>query len=341
MSGAEERLGDRAVWLIEGDDPGLVSEATRSVIDELVGEADRSLVLEDFRGEEVDLGVVADACQTPPFLGDRRVVVLRDVGRWTTEEVGPLLAYLEDPLPTTTLVLAAGGGKAAAKLVAAVKKHGHVMGTTVSGKEAKSWLKQRLRDAPITLTGAAEARLEAHLGEDVSRLTGLVEVLVAAYGEKARIGPEELEPYLGEAGSVAPWDFTGAIDEGETEAALSLLHRMLSAGERHPLVVLAILHRHVQSVLRVSSPSITTEAQAADAMGIAKGRSTFPAKKALTTARRLGPDGAGQMIALVAEAEVALKGGLDWPGELVLEVLVARLCRLSRTTGGRGRRRAA
>lgn len=304
-----------------------------------MGDGDRSLILEDFRGDDVDLGVVVDACQTPPFLGDRRVVVLRDIGRWSTEEVTPLLSYLEDPLPTSTLVLATGAGKTAAKLVAAVKKHGHVMGTSVSGREARSWLKERLRQAPITLTGAAEAHLEAHLGEDVSRLTGLIEVLVAAYGEKARLGPEELEPYLGEAGSVVPWDFTDAIDAGQAEAALSLLHRMLSAGERHPLVILAIIHRHVQSVLRVSSGSITTEAQAAVALGIAKGRSTFPAKKALTTARRLGPDGAGQMIALVAEAEVALKGGLDWPGELVLEVLVARLCRLSRTTGGRGRPR--
>src|SRR6202011_122119 len=101
------------------------------------------------------------------------------------------------------------------------------------------------------------------------------------YGDGARLVPADVEPYLGEAGSVAPWDFTDAIDTGDADLGLRLLHRLLGAGDRHPLVVLAILHRHVQSLLRVDGPEIRTEAQAAEAMGIARGRSTFPAKKAL------------------------------------------------------------
>ena len=70
---------------------------------------------------------------------------------------------------------------------------------------------------------------------------------------------------------MAPWTFTDAIDAGRTADALIQLHRLLGGGERHPLVVLAILHRHVQSLLRVDSPSIRTEGEAAAAMGIATG----------------------------------------------------------------------
>jgi DNA polymerase III delta subunit len=117
--------------------------------------------------------------------------------------------------------------------------------------------------------------------------------------------------------------------------ALTLLHRMLEAGERHPLVVLAIVHRHVLSLLRVDSPAIRTEADAARALGIAKGRSTFPAKKALASARAMGSEAIADSVRLVADAELALKGARDWPPELVLDVLVARLCRLSRAAGGR------
>jgi hypothetical protein len=72
-------------------------------------------------------------------------------------------------------------------------------------------------------------------------------------------------------------------------------------------------------------------------MGIAKGRSTFPAKKALTSVRRIGGPGVAEAICLVADAELSLKGKLDWPGEMVLEVLVARLCRLARSGGGSAR----
>ncbi len=291
--------------------------------------------MEEHGGDELDVSVVADACRTPPFLADRRVVVLRDVGARSSEDLAPIIAYLDDPSPTTALILVAGGGRPAPKVVAAVKAHGHVVDTRIAGRESRTWIRDRLAAAAISLDAEATSRLEAHLGEDVSRLGALIEVLAAAYGDGARLHAADVEPYLGEAGGVAPWDLTDAIDAGQAEVALPLLHRMLGSGARHPLVVLAILHRHVSSILRVEDPGIATEGAAAVAMGIAKGRSTFPAKKALAAARRLGPAGAADAIGHVADAELALKGKVDWPPELVLEVLVARLCFLSRRSATR------
>ena len=321
-----------SAWLVTGDDPSLVTEAVGNLVAKLIGPADRSLVLEDFSGEELELGSVVDACRTPPFLADRRVVVVRDAGRFVLDQLQPIISYLEDPLPTTRLVVAGGGGQLPAKFVAAFRQSpaAEVVSTDVSSKEAHGWVTDRLAHAPVRLAAAAAALVEAHLGEDLNRLTSLLAVLETAYGAGARIGPEELEPYLGQPGSVPPWDLTDAIDRGQTEQALQLLHRLTEAGGRHPLVVLAILQRHFGNILRVQSPTITSEAQAAQALGIAKGRSTFPARKALDAARRLGPGGSGDAIIALADAELALKGKLEWGPELVLEVLVARLCRLSR-----------
>ncbi|MHB1533311.1 MAG: DNA polymerase III subunit delta [Acidimicrobiales bacterium] len=335
MAGEEGSAG-RAAWLVQGGDETLVSEAVRGLIDELVGDGDRTLMVEDFRGDEVDLAIVADAARTPPFLAERRVLVVRDVTRFTTEELAPLLAYLDDPLPSTALVLVGGEGRVAPKLLSAVKAHGHVVSTSVSSREAYAWMRERIHAAPVRLDAATASRVEAHLGEDVGRLPALLDMLVAVYGEGARLGPDDVEPYLGEAGSVTPWDFTDAIDAGKSDVALRLLHRMLGAGERHPLVVLATLHRHVQSLLRVQSPEVTTEAKAASVLGIAAGRSTYPAKKALASARRLGPDAVVAAVGLVADAELSLKGAQDWPPVVVLEVLVARLCQLARMKGRRG-----
>jgi DNA polymerase-3 subunit delta len=314
----------------------LVTEAVAKLVSELVGGGDRSLVLEDFSGEELELGAVADACRTPPFLADRRVIVVRDAGRFSGEQLKPLLSYLEDPMPTSRLVVASGSGTLPAKFVTAFKQSpaAVVVPTDVSSREAHGWVTDRLAHAPVRLAPAAAALVETHLGEDLNRLGSLLAVLETAYGPGARIGPDELAPYLGQPGSVPPWDLTDAIDRGEAGQALQLLHRLTDAGGRHPLVVLAILQRHFSNILRVQSPSIASEAQAAEALGIGKGRSTFPAKKALDAARRLGSGGSGDAILLLADAELALKGKLEWDGQLVLEVLVARLCRLSRAARG-------
>ena len=63
-------------------------------------------------------------------------------------------------------------------------------------------------------------------------------------------------------------------------------------------------------------------------LGLPKGKSTFRAKKTLEQGRVLGSDGVARAIALLAEADLDLRGASTWPDQLVLEVLVGRLARL-------------
>ena len=70
-------------------------------------------MVEEFGGpgvDQFDVGAVVDACMTPPFLVERRIVVVRDAGQLTAPDAKRLVAYLGDPLPTTVLVLVGGGG---------------------------------------------------------------------------------------------------------------------------------------------------------------------------------------------------------------------------------------
>jgi DNA polymerase III subunit delta len=315
-------------YLVRGDDPVILGDAVKVLVSELVGEEDPSFVLEELSGDEYTPSAVVDAAQTPPFFGDRRVVVARDVGRFTTAEAAPLIAYLADPLPTTKLVLVGGGGQLPRTLVDAVRKVGHVVDTAVpSGRGRSAWLAGRLKEGPVRLDASASALVGAHLGEEVGRLSALLDILAAAYGEGAKVGVDEVTPFLGQAGPVAPWDLTDAIDAGDVPAALGHLRRMLAAGARHPLVVLATLHTHFGRMLRLEGAGIADEREAAAALGLTG--STFPAKKALAATRRVGHAGVARAITLLADADLALKGAVDWPPELVLEVLVARLARLA------------
>jgi len=321
---------DLPVYLVRGDDPVLTGDAVRQLVGDLVGEDDPAFAVEDLAGDDYEMAAVVEAAQTPPFFGSRRVVVARSVGRFSAQDVAPLLAYLSDPLETTALVLVGGGGQIARGLLDAVKKTGHVIdaGAPSGGKARQSWLSSQLKAAPVNLDGAAAALLTTHLGEAVGRLPALIELLTAAYGEGAGVGEDELLPFLGAAGGVAPWDLTDAIDRGDTPAALENLHRLLANG-RHPLVILASLHNHYTRILRLEGSGAADEKAAAEMLGITG--STFPARKALSQARRLGPDAVARAITLLADADLALKGSIEWPEGLVLEVLVARLSRL----GGR------
>jgi DNA polymerase III subunit delta len=326
-----------ASYVVRGDDPSLVAQAVRDLLTKLVGDEDHSMVVEEHGtagGDDVDVGAVVDALTTPPFLTSRRVVVVRDAGRLDSAQAARLAQCLKDPIPGVILVLAGGGGTIPAALVkAATAGTGAALDTAVgTGRARTQWLTEHLRGAPVRLDARAAARLGEHLGSDVSRLRGILETLASAYGSGATIDVDRLEPFLGEAGSLAPWDLTDAVDAGDTAMAMAVLRRLIGAGSMHPLVVLAILHRHYQAMLRLDGSGVTSGEEAAALLGA---RSVYPAKKALEQGRRMGAGRIGRAVTLLGQADLDVRGRSALSADTVLEVLVARLSRLGSVSGSR------
>ena len=327
--------------LVRGDDPSLVAQSVRDLLVRLAGDEDPATVVEEYGGgaDDIDVGTIVDALTTAPFLTEQRIVVVRDAGRLGAADSARLTDWLAAPVPGVVLVLVGGGGTIPAGLVRAIDKAGSVTDTSVrAGRDRSQWLAGQLRDAPVRLSGTAAAMLDAHLGGDLHRLAGLLDTLEDAYGPGATVDESELAPFLGQAGRVAPWDLTDAIDKGDSAAALAMLARLTGAGELHALAVLAVLHRHYQAMLRLDGVQVSSADEAAEIAGM---RSAYPAKKALDQARHLGSARIGRAVELLAAADLDLRGRSGLDDAVILEVLVARLSRLggTRQVAGAGRRR--
>jgi DNA polymerase-3 subunit delta len=347
---------DASVYLLKGSDAVLLNEAAVGLVDRLVGENDRSLVLEELGVEryqiddtaEIAIAPLVDAAQTPPFLTDRRVVVGRHVGVFGTKDrIAPLVDYLNDPLPTTALVLAWEKDPRPNRqkqlppvpktLADAIKKAGGVVietGVSDRGKDREAWFDDQFEAAGLRLDRAARARVVAQLSGDPGRVHGLITTLTATFGPNTGLGVDDVEPYLGDASEVKPWDLTDAIDDGDVPRAMECLQRMMHAGSAHPLQVVATLHNHYARMLRLDGADVRGESEAAELLGM-RGRSTFPAKKAMQVGRRLGSDRLHEFVQLLATADLDLKGASAVPDSAVIEVLVARLASRSRTAGRR------
>ncbi|MEP6658832.1 MAG: DNA polymerase III subunit delta [Acidimicrobiales bacterium] len=322
------------VWLVYGDDEVLLAGRVNALVNEFVGSADRSLMVDDLDGVDYAIAAIVDAAQTPPFLTDTRVVVARGVERFTTDELPVLAAYLADPLPTTALILATAGGRAPKLLSDAVKRGGgDVVSSDVSSRarDRLTWIDEQLAASGLRVDAAARNVVAETLGEDINRLGAVLETLESTFGAGARLHADDIRPFLGDAGAVPPWELTDAIDRGDTAAALANLSRLVRGGERHPLQILATLHAHYTRMLRLDGAGASDEATAAALLGM-KG-STYPARKALDQGRRLGHDGVARAVNLLAAADLDLRGAKEWSGDLVLEVLVARLSKLGPSRG--------
>ena len=315
-----------ALHLITGDDESLVHSAVTELVHRLVGNGDRTMMVDDFASEDYELRAVVDAAQTMPFLTDKRVVVARGIGRFTADDVVPLVAYLGDPLPSTDLVLVGGGGRVVKSLTDALKKSGAATTNTApptSKRDRSLWIEEQVVGAGMRLDPGALNTLAGWMGEEAGRLAGVLDTLESVYGNTRKLTTADIEPFLGDAGSVPPWDLTDAIDRGDTKTSLELLARMMQS--RHPLQVMATLHSHYVKLLKVDGTDANSEAAVAEVLGIKPG---FPARKVLDQYRKLGSTGAARAVSLLAQADLDLRGQRDLPEDLVMEVLVARLSRL-------------
>jgi DNA polymerase III subunit delta len=165
------------------------------------------------------------------------------------------------------------------------------------------------------------------MGEDAGRLRAVLDTLLSTYGAGRRLSATDVAPFLGDGGGVPPWDLTDAIDRGDVPGALALLTRMMGAGDRHPLQVMAILHGHFSRLMRLDGAGAHSESDAASILNLKSG---FQARKALDQYRKLGAENVRRAVQLLAEADLDLRGVRDLPDEAVMEIVVARLCRLSR-----------
>ena len=320
-------------YLITGDDARLISARLSDLVDELVGDADRSSVYESFDLAEAQsddraaaLAMAVNAAQTQSLFADFKVVVVRNVDI-TPLNVEPLVAFLRTPTEQCHLIVTAGG-RIPKALNDALKKAGTAnFETTPPSKrrELVEWYKAKFIEAGLKIDPVALEEVVDWLGQDSARLPGLLDVLASTYGQKQRLSYEDVSPFLGQAGHVQPWDLTDAVDTGDTATALFMLRRMLRSGEFHPFQIMSLLHNHYTKALRLDGSGASDPSQA---MALIGSRSDYQGRKYLELSRALGPKKMFDAVQLLARSDRALRGGTGLENEVVLEIMIARLSRL-------------
>lgn len=324
---------------VVGSDATMVYDALHNVIVDALGDLDPAFALEDFTAKDVTaagestLPRVLEALNTPAFLVDRRIVVVRDAQLLVADEVAALSAWMATPTPATVLILAVVGAKSNRLVKAASAVVEVNVGSRVA--ERVTFVKEKMVEYDVVVDHATAQRIAEQVGDDVARVDALARTLQAIFGS-APLNFARVEPYLGDAGDVPAWDLTDALDAGDATKAISVARRMLESRQRAGLQLISMLARHYLNMARVEGSDARTKEEAAALLGV----NAFPAGKALQQGRQLGAERLSTAVRWLTEADLALKGGVSYGGKdlesdldvtelTVIEVLVARLARLS------------
>lgn len=261
MASLQEQIASdpaRAVWLILGKEPLLVERAVSSIV-EAVTPMCGPPAFNVFSGRlsDGDADEALTTARTVPMMSERRLVVVAELEKGKNAFFESLLGYLEDPSPTTTLILhgtgyppvVKGGRSWSKKVATAVGKVG------VSHKFGDRDVDpQRFAVAHATELGHKLGRREAKLlvdlvGSDLGRVAREVEKAALYVPSGDPITADAVVEACSMLAEAEVWDLTAGIVGRDPNQALACLHRLLEAGES-PHRLLALVMWQMRTVLR-------------------------------------------------------------------------------------------
>src|SRR5690242_5394361 len=110
LKGLKQGAAPGPVYYLHGEEDVLKEEAVRALLERAVEAASRDFNVDTRAAADVDPETLRALVDTPPMLAERRAVVLRGIEQLKTKSKtrDELIRYLDNPNPTTVLILVQG-----------------------------------------------------------------------------------------------------------------------------------------------------------------------------------------------------------------------------------------
>ncbi len=311
------------VYLIYGTQELQLEQALDRLKSRLSAVADLDFNLQTFRGEASKADEVLSACNTMPFMSERRLVIVRDVDKMGKADLDALAAYARAPAETTTLVLVAEKVDRRTGLYAAVEKLGGVA-------EYKAPRKSEYPSAVLEMFAshgrsvgrdAAETLVKA-VGHDLGRLSIEVDKVIAFAGDQRTLSRNDIEEVMSTTASTSIFEFLDALGSRDARTTMRYANELLAQGESPNRI-------HAMAVMRVrdlvATQALANRGQAsAAACATALRRPEWQVRDYPRQAGRFAPGELVGALRHAAAAEAEMKTSRD--SRLVLERWMLAVC---------------
>lgn len=162
----------------------------------------------------IDLSTVPEICHRIPMFSDFQVVILKECQAVRTDDMNILVKYIENPSPSTVLVLAGRGALLKGSLMTAAKKSSQVSildAKKIYDSELPRYIASFINARGLNVNQKALAMLSEYIGSDLSRLYNEIGKLTEILGPGAMVTPEAIERHIGRSKSYNAFEIVEAL----------------------------------------------------------------------------------------------------------------------------------
>jgi DNA polymerase-3 subunit delta len=328
------------VYFLYGPEDYLIEEEIQKLLNKTLSQKERGFNLHLFNGEEHSSQEMVQAAQTLPMFSQYRFVLVREADRMDEKKVEAMMEYIQNPSPSTCLVLYG-------QTIGPWKKHRKEVEkgveiaeyTRLKGRALVSWMKNRMKEKGKTLSEEATNYLIDVVGDHLYDLDNALEKVFLSVGGKGAIELSDMEEITSEVKVSTVFDLTDAIGHQNLEKALGILGKAMESkaiffrreeeGSKFvdPVTfLLSMMAKQYWSMLVIKQMS----SHRLDAGELAKelGTSPWNIKKLMDQGKNFSEVSLREGILKCHQTDLAIKRSRG-PKDLLMEKLVIDLCRPS------------
>jgi len=315
------------VYLLLGEEEWLAEQALREFLDGALSPSERDLNLDVLDATDAPVQEIITRCETLPFFGNRRAVVVRRGERLRPPDQDALAAYLGERPPPSMVILQAEKLDKRRRLFAVLQRISRIIPCRrMDPGELPGWVRAQVEAAGKTIAPEAAEALVALVGGALRELHSEVAKLAAFVGDRGRITVDDVREAASHVAEVTVFDLMDAVGERQAERALRLLQVVLAA--EAPVKVLFMLGDQIRMLLRTKALLDRHPPGRRPPEGAIRntlGTRAFLYDRYRAQVAAFGRMDVVRLLGLLAETDTDIKTG-SMPPDLALETLIVGLC---------------
>jgi DNA polymerase-3 subunit delta len=250
----------KPVYLLHGDEPYFIDQISNFVEHKFLPDAEKGFNQTVLYGKDTDVMTVLNAAKRYPMMADCQVVLIKEAqdmkwGNDTDDKKGinPLLAYLENPLPSTLLVFCYKYGKfdKRKKTYKAIEKSGMVFeSAALYDSKIAGWIEDYLTGRKYKASQQASLMLAEYLGNDLSKIANELDKLMLNVNPGEEITLKHIQDNIGISKEYNVFELQTALAKKDALKVNRIINYFEANPKNNPLVlVLGNLNNFFSKVL--------------------------------------------------------------------------------------------
>ena len=227
------------IYLLQGEEYYFIDALCDALTEGIMEESMRAFNQIVIYGNDTDGGTVASYCRQLPMMGEYEAIIVREAQQ--LDKIEQLHAYTASPQASTILVLCYKGKAMDRRtpLYKSIKAKGVVF-DSVSPRdyEAERWLSGFAATKGLKLDSASNKILVAHLGVDISKISGELEKMIVSLPKDCTVvTPQDIENHIGISRQFNNYELSNAVLDRQLEKALRIAQYMGENPKAYPLLL--------------------------------------------------------------------------------------------------------